>query len=329
MTQPANTRSTPIPGTGPDAGDGWPLAIAAAGAADGAAAANRRESFALGSDGQLRAVHSGDRSATLGWTPGSGWTPLLPTDDPRHALLDLYLPICSATAANPIAVGHLGLSLDGFIATHTGESQFVTGHENILHLHRMRALCGAVIVGAGTVAADNPQLTTRHVSGPNPLRVVFDPARRLTAEYRIFSDDTAPTWYFCARSLMRSGDTHVGTARMIGFDGDDTGAAIAELLRLLRAERCTRVFVEGGGVTVSAFLEADLLDRLQMAFAPLIIGEGRPAIRVPARANLRDCRRPPYRVFRMGGDVLFDCDLSTPARHDETSSATPAVTRVI
>jgi riboflavin biosynthesis pyrimidine reductase len=85
------------------------------------------------------------------------------------------------------------------------------------------------------------------------------------------------------------------------------------VLRLLRERGCARVFVEGGGVTVSAFLEADLLDRLQIAIAPLLIGDGRPAIRLSAHVRLRDCRRPGYRVFRMGGDVLFDCELDAPA----------------
>ncbi len=71
------------------------------------------------------------------------------------------------------------------------------------------------------------------------------------------------------------------------------------------------MFVEGGGVTVSAFLEENLLDRLHIAIAPILIGDGRPAIRVAPQANLSDCRRPAYRVFRMGGDVLFDCELRT------------------
>jgi diaminohydroxyphosphoribosylaminopyrimidine deaminase / 5-amino-6-(5-phosphoribosylamino)uracil reductase len=100
----------------------------------------------------------GDRVAdltngSLEWNPLSGWRSLLPADDPRQSALDLYLPICSATATRPIAVGHLGQSLDAFIATHSGDSQFVTGSANIIHLHRMRALCDAVIVGSGTVAA--------------------------------------------------------------------------------------------------------------------------------------------------------------------------------
>jgi riboflavin-specific deaminase-like protein len=240
----------------------------------------------------------------------------------------LYLPICSATAARPISVGHLGQSLDGFIALHTGESQFVTGHQNILHLHRMRALSDIVIVGAGTVAADNPQLTTRLVSGPNPLRVVFYPSRRLASEYRIFNDDAAPTVYACTRTLMSSGETHVGGAEILGLDAGPAGVQVVELLRALRERGGRRIFMEGGGVTVSAFLEADLLDRLHMAIAPLIIGDGRPAIRLPPRATLRDCHRPSYRVFRMGGDVLFDCDLRSSGDQDRRTDAT-VITRVI
>ena len=79
--------------------------------------------------------------------------------------------------------------------------RWVTGQENVLHMHRLRALCDAIVVGAGTVAADDPQLTTRLVTGANPLRVVLDPARRLTDRHRVFTDDEAETWYVCARSL--------------------------------------------------------------------------------------------------------------------------------
>src|SRR5438876_2536600 len=193
----------------------------------------------------------------------------------------------------------------------------------------MRALSDAVVVGAGTIAADNPQLTTRHVAGPSPLRVIFDPSRRLAPDYRVFSDDSAPTLYVCARSLMSPGESHFGFATIVPLDDGD-GVTVVELMRVLRERSCKRIFVEGGGVTVSAFLEANLLDRLQMAIAPLIIGDGRPAIRLPARATLGDCHRPRYRVFRMGGDVLFDCELTW---HDDASDRaapdTPAVTREI
>jgi diaminohydroxyphosphoribosylaminopyrimidine deaminase / 5-amino-6-(5-phosphoribosylamino)uracil reductase len=268
--------------------------------------------------------HLGD---ALEWQPDRGWSSRLPPDDPRAAIVDLYLPLCSATSKHPITVGHLGQSLDGFIATPTGDSQFVTGEENILHLHRMRALCDAVVVGAGTVAADDPQLTTRLVDGPNALRVVFDPARRLEPSYKIFTDGAAPTLYVCAQSHIRAGESEMGQAAIVGFENAGSGQDVIEVMKILRAHGCSRVFVEGGGVTVSAFLEADLLDRLHVAVAPLLIGEGRPAIRLAPHANLRDCRRPNYRVFRMGGDMLFDCDL----RENAAATSVPAapVARII
>ena len=130
------------------------------------------------------------------------------------------------------------------------------------------------------------------------------------------------------RTLVEGGETHFGRAAILALDADAAGDQVVELLGALRERGGRRIFVEGGGVTVSAFLEADLLDRLHMAIAPLIIGDGRPAIRLPPRATLRECHRPRYRVFRMGGDVLFDCELRTGGDPDGDSDTTP-VTRVI
>jgi riboflavin-specific deaminase-like protein len=288
---------------------------------------NRSRLFAEAREG-LETLSGNSPHAELAWQPGRGWECRLPADDARRELLDLYLPICSATIDRPLTIGHLGQSLDGFIATPSGDSQFVTGDDNLVHVHRMRALCDAVVVGAGTVAADDPQLTTRHVAGPNPLRVVIDPGRRLEPSFRVFTDQQAPTLYVCGRARLSPGESHMGSASVADIDEGDPGREAAQVIQLLRARGCARVLVEGGGVTVSAFLEADLLDRLQIAIAPVLIGEGRPAIRLAPQAHLRDCRRPAYRVFRMGGDVLFDCELRT--RADTVHGpATGRVSRII
>jgi riboflavin-specific deaminase-like protein len=301
----------------------WTIVLAAADAAQSSADSKQSATFALDAHDRLEPVPAGHPGAVLSWQP-DGWAAIIPEDDPRRAIIDLYLPICSATRERPITVAHLGQSLDGFIATHAGESQFVTGEENILHLHRLRALCDAIIVGAGTVAADDPLLTTRHVHGPNPIRVVFDPARRLEDRYRVFQDEAVETLYVCGRSLVPPGETRLGRATVVPVDDASASAGAAELMQLLRTRGCVRVFVEGGGVTVSTFLEANLLDRLQMAIAPLLIGDGRPAIRITPRHFLRDCHRPRYRVFRMGGDVLFDCDVSGIDGGDEADDRPPA-----
>jgi diaminohydroxyphosphoribosylaminopyrimidine deaminase/5-amino-6-(5-phosphoribosylamino)uracil reductase len=298
--------------------------------ADGLAQAQRPASLTAGADGRLRIVEHGDPDAVITWRPHAGFEVALPAGDPRHPIIDLYLPICSATHAAPITVGHLGQSLDGFIATHAGESQYVTGEENIRHLHRMRALCDAVVVGAGTVAADDPQLTTRYVEGSSPLRVVLDPTRRLAEHYKVFNDESAETLYICARGLARAGETHVGRAAIVALDEGPDGVDVGAVLRELRGRGCHRIFVEGGGVTVSMFLEANLLDRLHIAIAPLLIGDGRPAIRLPARTALSDCHRPRYRVFRMGGDVLFDCEIGPDGNNASSQpDREPAITRVI
>jgi diaminohydroxyphosphoribosylaminopyrimidine deaminase/5-amino-6-(5-phosphoribosylamino)uracil reductase len=320
----------PLTSTTREVGEAWSVVLDAAGQAEALARDNRPALLALAADGRLRIVEPDYPDAVIAWRPHAGFALLLPDDDPRHALIDLYLPICGATDANPVTVGHLGQSLDGFIATHSGESQYVTGEENILHLHRMRALCDAVVVGAGTIAADDPQLTTRYVTGPSPLRVVLDPTRRLAEHYKVFNDDSAVTLYVCARSLVREGETQVGRATIVALEAGPDGVDAGEVLRVLRARGCHRIFVEGGGVTVSMFLEANLLDRLQIAIAPLLIGDGRPAIRLTPRTALSDCHRPRYRVFRMGADVLFDCEIGPDGNNASSQSdPQPPITRVI
>jgi diaminohydroxyphosphoribosylaminopyrimidine deaminase/5-amino-6-(5-phosphoribosylamino)uracil reductase len=309
-------------------GRAWALVLAASSQVEDVARADGPASFALNGHARLQPV-SNPIDAQLIWRPGIGWEAALPPDDPDRAFLELYLPICSATAARPLTVGHLGQSLDGFIATHSGESRWVTGPENILHVHRLRALCDAVIVGPGTVAADDPQLTTRLVPGRNPARVILDPTRRLGGDHRVFNDPAAETLYVCPSSLVAPGECTVGLAPIVAVSpGPDEGLDLAELVQLLHARGWKRIFVEGGGVTVSMFLAAKLLNRLHVAIAPLLIGDGRPAIRLTPPAALGDCQRPPYRVFRTGPDVLFDCELECgidPPRSDPQ----PSIARVI
>lgn len=307
----------------------WSVVLAAAEAAEVCSHTDDVLYFAIDDQPKLRPMSKGDARAVLAWQPNVGWEVLLPADHPDRPLLELYLPICKATTESPITVGHLGQSLDGFIATHTGESQFVTGPENLRHMHRMRALCDAIIVGAGTVAADDPQLTNRQVAGSNPVRVILDPTRRLSDHYRVFNDDAVETIYVCGRSLATPGEQQFGKASLVTLDDTNGTVDAAQVLALLRSRGCHRIFVEGGGVTVSMFLEANLLDRLHMAIAPLIIGDGRPAIRLQQPpTSLRDCHRPRYRVFRMGGDILFDCELRGESADPAANPEVP-LTRVL
>ena len=229
-------------------------------------------------------------------TPAAAWP-----------LLELYAPLCST---RPLTLAHLGQSLDGYIATASGDSYYVTGPDNVRHLHRLRALADAIVVGAGTVARDDPQLTVRHVEGANPVRVVLDPNARLDARRRVFTDGVAPTLVVHAEDVTAPPP---GNAEVLQVPAHSGRLELDVLLARLHERNLRSIFVEGGGETVSRFLAAGLLDRVHIAIAPLLIGRGRPGITLAAREKIAECPRPAHRVFAMGGDVLFDCDLRASA----------------
>lgn len=311
--------------------EAWAMAHAAA-KTIGTFDATRAARFSLGETGRLCLLPPDGPGAVLLWNPRSGWESVLAPDDPHRDLLELYLPISSATATRPITIGHLGQSLDGFIATGSGDSCNVTGPENILHLHRLRALCDVVVVGAGTVTADNPRLTTRLVSGSNPARVILDPECRLPPAHIVFNDREAVTLRACAADSVASAQARARGEAILEVATLRHAMDLKDLLRQLHARGYCRIFVEGGGVTVSSFLEAGLLDRLHIAVAPLLIGQGRPTIRMAPRLRLQDCLRLRHRVYCAGNDILFDCDLRAEpeVRSDgQATSASGAIRRIL
>jgi diaminohydroxyphosphoribosylaminopyrimidine deaminase / 5-amino-6-(5-phosphoribosylamino)uracil reductase len=233
--------------------------------------------------------------------------PTTSPDQRAQRLLELYLPLCQGCPRR-FVVAHLGQSLDGRIAAANGASRWVTGEEDIVHNHRMRALFDAVVVGAGTVRHDDPQLTVRAVPGPHPVRVVLDTRRRLGPDYRVFTDGEAPSLLLCAEGLAAP-DERLGQAPVLGVPTRDGSLCPRAVLACLAGRGLRRVFVEGGGITVSRFLAAGCLHRLQITIAPLIIGSGRPSITLPEVERLSAGLRPEVRRFALGEDVLFECRL--------------------
>ncbi len=226
-------------------------------------------------------------------------------------------------------VAHLGQSLDGRIATEPGHSTFVTGADDFLHMHRLRALADAVLVGAGTVAADDPRLTVRLVPGPSPLRVVLDPDRRLGPDRQVFRDPHPPTLVLC-RADRRDRD-RLGEAEIVGLPAPQGRLEPRTVLAALFDRGIRRLFVEGGGMTVSRFLAAGCLDALHLCVAPVIIGSGRDALSLPAIARMDEAIRLAPEVMRLGEDWLFYCRLRRaplPARQaQEIDMADPAAAR--
>ncbi len=227
-------------------------------------------------------------------------------------------------AAGPrLVLAQLGQSLDGFIASRTGDACFVTGSADRTHLHRLRALVDAVVVGVGTVAADDCRLTVRSVVGPNPVRVVLDPHSRAPRDAHVLTVDDAPTLWVVGDDAALPVPTapHV---EVLALPRDEAGRfAPSQVLGALTGRGLGRVLVEGGGVTVSHFLAAGALDRLLVTTAPLLVGDGVPGLRFEGRDRLAEALRAPARRFVLGDDVCVELDLTCAATNASTRPEVP------
>jgi diaminohydroxyphosphoribosylaminopyrimidine deaminase/5-amino-6-(5-phosphoribosylamino)uracil reductase len=221
---------------------------------------------------------------------------------------DIFAPFRSANPSTPFVVAQIGQSLDGRIATVTGESRYINRAAALDHLHAIRANVDAVVVGIGTVLVDDPLLTVRRVVGQNPARVIIDPSERLGPAARCLNDDGVP----CFVIRKRAGQSICG-AEIVVVDAPDGKFAPAAIVAALFARGMRRILIEGGARTVSAFVDERAVDRLHVLIAPLIIGSGRTGLQLAPVARLSHALRPAARVHVFAdGDVLFDCDLRQP-----------------
>ncbi|TVR07677.1 MAG: RibD family protein [Salinarimonadaceae bacterium] len=223
-----------------------------------------------------------------------------------------FAPFCSGTTSRPFVVAQLGQSLDGRIATVTGDSKYINGGAALDHLHALRAHVDAVVVGVGTVAADDPLLTVRRTPGVSPARVVIDPSGRLPAAAACLADDGARR--IVVGGSDRPGAPPPGVEFLRVERGRDGLLAPAAIVAALGRAGFARILIEGGARTVSDFLAAACVDRLHMLVAPVLIGSGKAGLDLPVVETLAGALRPATRTFLLdGGDVLFDCDLRAEA----------------
>jgi riboflavin-specific deaminase-like protein len=189
----------------------------------------------------------------------------------------------------------------------SGHSHYINGSAGLDHLHRLRAVVDAVVVGASTVRADDPQLTVRRVAGPDPVRVVLDPRGTLSRSARVFAADGTRRIVITLEGTSSQSSSDVET---IALASPTTLLDPAAILDALAACGLRRVLIEGGARTVSHFLGAGCLDRLHVVVAPVILGSGIPSFVLPPVARVTDALRVPVHAHRLDDEVLFDCDLS-------------------
>jgi diaminohydroxyphosphoribosylaminopyrimidine deaminase/5-amino-6-(5-phosphoribosylamino)uracil reductase len=220
---------------------------------------------------------------------------------------DIFGPLRRGQVDDLVVIAQCGQSIDARIATASGHSHYINGAEGLAHLHRLRAVVDAVVVGIGTALADDPQLTVRRVAGPNPARVVIDPNGRLSPSAKLLADDGVQRLVITGAKSPPGLPSGVEVVKLASDDGQLAPAAVLAAL----AERgFRRILIEGGSNTVSRFLAAGCLDRLHVMIAPMIIGAGPASVSLPPIERVDQAIRAPMRAHILGDEVLLDCDLS-------------------
>jgi diaminohydroxyphosphoribosylaminopyrimidine deaminase/5-amino-6-(5-phosphoribosylamino)uracil reductase len=228
--------------------------------------------------------------------------------------------IIHRTQHRPHTILKLAQTLDGRIATHSGDARWITGAEARRHAHRMRSRVDAVVVGANTLINDDPQLNVRHVKGRDPRPMVIDGRLRARPDAQLFSRPGAVLATAESAPLeKRRAITDVGAD--VWTFADATGSAGRFELRRF-AERAAReditsLIVEGGGQLAAAFLREKLVDQVHIYLAPRILGAGISAI-----ADLRidkideSLQLKNVRTQRLGQDLLYTAEVEYPCSPD-------------
>jgi len=221
-------------------------------------------------------------------------------------------------ADRPYVVLKYAQTLDGRIATGSGDAKWISGPGERRISHALRAACDAVAVGAGTVLADNPLLTVRMVPGASPIRVILDSTLRLPADAHVFGSDAGTIVLTTGRSdparranLQERGVT-VAVAREAA-EGIDLPDGLARLRRLgIRS-----LLVEGGARVITSMLRGRLADRVVVAVAPLLLGKGTEAVGDLGTSLVADgLQLANPTVHQAGPDVLIAGDLDAARRSD-------------
>src|SRR5580698_7250679 len=214
----------------------------------------------------------------------------------------------------PMVTLKLAMTLDGRIATASGDSQWVSGEESRALVHRWRRYSDAVMVGAGTVIADNPRLTCREECGRDPYRVIIDAKLRSDPRSRVFTQRsaastilvTSATNYAAAEERYGSDQTEILTIKTRGQKFPDE-IALAPMLQEFGQRGWNRIMLEGGAHLAASALRQRVVDRIAFFVAPKILGGGLSAIEGLGILRMKDALAiDDMEVWQIGPDLLIE-----------------------
>ncbi|MCS6808568.1 MAG: bifunctional diaminohydroxyphosphoribosylaminopyrimidine deaminase/5-amino-6-(5-phosphoribosylamino)uracil reductase RibD [Bacteroidota bacterium] len=222
------------------------------------------------------------------------------------------------TTGQPYILAKIAQSLDGCIATVYGQSKWITSEESRQVTHALRAEVDAVLVGAVTVAKDDPELTVRLVEGRNPKRVILDSDLSISLKSKVFAEeDRHNTFVFCTQSAMTK---HKATALKIsGVNVFAAGAGTGDYLSLravleqLASKNVASVMVEGGARIFSSFAQENLIDELHIFTAPILIGSGLHSFSSLSVPSLQIAKKFTFKSITPCGTDMYAVAVRRPA----------------
>jgi len=227
----------------------------------------------------------------------------------------------------PRVVIHYAQTLDGRIATRSGSSRWISGDDSLRFAHELRAANDAVLVGIETALADDPRLTVRHVEGPDPLKVVVDSTLRLPSTSALLRETPARTILLTTAAAADVDVVRVAArgATVLPVASDEHGRVdLSDGLRRLAAMGVRSLLVEGGARVITSLLRQQLVDRLIVCVAPIILGSGVEAIgdlgiaELARALGLRDLD-----VRRLGHDVIVSGTVASERQDTSVVAADP------
>ena len=202
-------------------------------------------------------------------------------------------------------------TLDGRIATKSGDSQWISSEASRRYVHRLRSINQGIMVGAGTVVADNPQLTVRHVRGKNPFRIIVDSKLRIPIKSSVLTDANA-----CLTIIATTSDAPAAKIAAVKNRGvevwvvrkeRDGRVGLRDLLKQLGKREIMSVLIEGGSGIITSLLKSGLVDKMIIPIAPMIVGKGLEAI---GDLNINkinnSIRFTSFKTMKKGDDIIFE-----------------------
>jgi len=202
-------------------------------------------------------------------------------------------------------------TLDGRIATKTGDSQWISSEASRKYVHFLRSTNDGIMVGAGTVTADNPQLTVRHVKGMNPLRIIVDSKLRIPINSSVLTDGNphqtiiATTSNTPARKITAI--KKLGVEVLVVRKERNGKVSFSSLLKELGKREIMSVLVEGGSGMITALLKVNLVDKMIIPISPRILGKGLEAIGDLNINKIKDAIKfSSFKTMKKGDDLIFE-----------------------